>query len=188
MKQVASSDKYKNKIITIPNILSFFRLCLLPVIALFYINNELLLAGITVLVSGVTDVVDGFIARTFNMISDVGKVLDPVADKLTQAVILILLATNFPLMLIPIALLIIKESFMLISGAVVVKKTGIVFGAEWHGKAATFLVTLTMVLHLFWPKITSAISTAVIILASAMILISLILYAVRNIKAIKKQL
>ncbi len=182
MEQVAACDKYKNKIFTIPNILSMVRLCLIPVILWLYLGKQdYLLTGIVVVISGLTDVVDGTIARKFNMISDVGKVLDPIADKSTQIVVLILLALDHPIMLLPIILTLIKEAFMAISGYLVVKRCNIVLGANWHGKAATFLLTATMALHLVWHDINSVVSNILVVLCSALILLSLVLYAKRNI-------
>ena len=178
-------DRYKKKIITIPNILSFFRICLIPLIVWIYLGKQdYIAAGFALLVSGLTDIVDGYIARTYNMISDVGKVLDPIADKATQAVMLLCLLSSFPLMWIPIGALIVKESFMAISGYIVIRKTGIVLGANWHGKAATVLLTACMALHLFWHSINTVVSLIAILAATAMILLSLALYAVRNIKYI----
>ena len=178
--EVAAMDKYKKKIITIPNILSFFRLCLIPVIIWFYLGDEYLLAGIFVIISGITDIVDGYIARTFHMISDVGKVLDPIADKATQGVVMILLATSFPLMLIPIIITIIKEAFMGISGYLIIKKRNIVLGANWYGKLATVLISTMMALHLFWHNINPTLSLITIIISSIAIILALVLYAIRN--------
>ena len=177
----AVADKYKNKIITIPNIMSFFRICLIPVIVwLYLIRQDYLLSGVFVIISGITDIADGFIARRFNMISDLGKVLDPIADKSTQAVVMILLALSFPLMLLPIILGLIKELFMAISGYMIIKKCGVVLGASWHGKAATVTLTVTMALHLVWHSIYPALSSSLILLCSALIVLSLSLYAKRN--------
>ncbi len=182
MNSAVETDKYKNKIITIPNILSFIRILLIPVIVWLYLAEEnYIAAGIVLLVSGLTDIVDGFIARTFNMISDIGKVLDPFADKATQGVTLLCLIARFPLMWIPIIFLLIKESFMALSGFLVVRRCEIVLGANWHGKAATTLLTATMALHLFWYNIPAAVSHITIILSSAMIILSLVLYAIRNV-------
>lgn len=181
MQQTVAADKYKKKIITIPNIMSFFRICLIPVIVWLYLGKQdYPLAGIFVIISGLTDIADGFIARRFGMISDLGKVLDPIADKATQAAVMILLALTFPLMLLPIILGIIKELFMAISGYMIIRKCGVVLGASWHGKAATVLLSSTMALHLVWYSITPTVSTVLIILCSVMILISLALYAKRN--------
>ncbi len=181
MDSSAACDKYKKKIITIPNILSMVRICLIPVIVWLFLGKEnYLLTGIFVLISGLTDVVDGMIARRFNMISDVGKVLDPIADKATQAVVIILLAIRFPLMLIPLAIGIVKEIFMAISGYMIVKKCDVVLGANWHGKLATVVLTATMALHLVWYNIDPTVSLIMILLSAAFIALSLTLYAIRN--------
>ena len=181
MKKTLEKSKYQNKILTIPNVLSAFRISLIPIIACLYlINKNYMLTGILVLFSGLTDVVDGWIARRFNMISDLGKILDPVADKSTQIVVAMLLATRFRLMLLPLIVGVIKEIFMAVSGYLVVKKCGVVLGAEWHGKLATVILTLTMALHLLWYEITPEFSTATIVLSSVAIVLSLVLYAIRN--------
>ena len=181
MEQVAT-DKYKKKIITIPNLLSLVRICLIPLIIwLFAVKEDYLLTGITVIFSGLTDVVDGFIARRFNMISDLGKVLDPFADKATQLTVIVLLIIRFPLMVLPLGIGVIKEIFMAISGYMVVKKCDVVLSAEWHGKLATVILTVAMALHLIWSEIPKAVSATLIIISALSIALSLVLYAKRNI-------
>ena len=77
-------NKYQKKILTIPNILSIFRICLIPFTAYLYVcKKEYLLTLWMLILSGITDIIDGSIARSFNMIIDFGKILDPIADKLT---------------------------------------------------------------------------------------------------------
>ena len=181
MEGSTACDRYKKKIFTIPNVLSMVRICLIPIIVWLYLGKkDYLLTGIFVVISGLTDVVDGWIARTFHMISDVGKVLDPIADKATQAVVILLLTIRFPLMLIPLSVGLVKELFMAISGYMIVKKCNIVLGANWHGKAATVVLTATMALHLVWYSITPIVSLVMICISTAMILLSLVLYAIRN--------
>ncbi len=88
-------DKGK-QILTIPNLLSVFRILLIPLIVWLYCGKQdYLLAAWVLLLSGVTDIADGFIARRFRMVSDLGKVLDPIADKLTQTAALVCLLTRF---------------------------------------------------------------------------------------------
>lgn len=186
MEQKTDTPKADTKIFTIPNILSFFRLCLIPLIIWLYCaEHNYLWAGNVLILSGLTDLVDGFIARKFNMVSDLGKVLDPVADKLTQAAMLVCLLLRFPLMILPLVLLLIKETFMGISGFLVIKKTGRVYGAKWHGKIATCLLYATMILHVFWNEITPVVSAVSIIACAVMILVSLVLYGSQNIKALQ---
>lgn len=187
MEQKTDTPKAEAKIFTIPNVLSFFRLCLIPLIIWLYcVEHNYLWSGNVLILSGLTDLVDGFIARKFHMVSDLGKILDPVADKLTQAAMLICLLLRFPLMILPLVLLLIKETFMGITGFLVIKKNGSVYGAKWHGKIATCLLYATMILHVFWDAITPAVSAASIIACAVMILVSLALYGSQNIRALKR--
>lgn len=176
-----------SKIITIPNLLSLFRVCLIPVIVWLYVEDQFLLAGCVLVLSGITDIVDGFIARRFHMVSDLGKVLDPIADKLTQAVMLVCLLIRFPLMVLPLVFLITKETCMMVTGALVIKKTGIVPGAVWHGKAATILLYAAMLFHIFWFDMPMFVSAALVSACTMMIGISFILYMVRNIKLLRDE-
>lgn len=176
----------KTKIWTIPNLLSFMRIALVPLIVWSYLNLEDgVLAGCLLVLSGATDIADGIIARRFNMISDLGKVLDPVADKLTQGAMLICLVALFPKMLLPLILLAVKELFGAISGLMVIRKTGNVYGAKWYGKAATVLLYAAMLLHVFWRGLPAGLSDACIYICSAMIAVSLCCYAVRNIQLMR---
>ena len=182
-----TQSRYQKKIFTIPNILSFFRLCLIPIIIWLYLGKkDYTMAGLLVIFSGFTDIVDGFIARKFNMISDVGKVLDPFADKLTQFVVVILLATRFPLMWTTVAISAVKETFNTISGYLIIKKCNVVLGAEWYGKLATVVLTAMITLHLLWPNPAPTISTVSIIIASAAVLMATALYMRRNLEHLVK--
>ncbi len=177
----------KDRIWTVPNLLSFVRIALVPGIVWSYLNLEDgVLSGILIVVSGLTDIADGIIARKFNLISDLGKALDPIADKLTQGAVLICLVAVFPRMLLPLILLVIKELFNGISGLMVIRKTGNVYGANWHGKAATVLLYAAMLLHVFWRELPGALSDACVYICSAMIVLSLVGYAVRNIRLMRE--
>ncbi len=180
-------EEERKRIWTVPNVLSFIRLALIPIICLFYCvkHDGLLAAGVLVL-SGLTDVVDGFIARHFNMVSDLGKALDPVADKLTQGVVLLCLVGQHPHILVIVALLLVKE---VITGAVnlhVAKKTGIVNSAEWHGKATTVVLFANIFLHLAWYDIDMTVSYAVSAACVLVMLISFTLYGIKNKQLLKK--
>ena len=176
-------DKYKHKIITIPNVLSFFRLLLIPVIVWLYIvkKDPLWTTGILVL-SGVTDVVDGIIARKCNMISDFGKAFDPVADKLTQIAMLFCLVSRFKWMLLPLCVMVIKEVTAGILGLLVIRKTGKVDGAVWHGKATTVSLYSMMIIHLIWYNIPGVISGILIGACTALALLSAFMYTRENVK------
>ncbi len=182
-----NTDNSQSRILTIPNLLSLFRLCLIPVFMWLYcVEKNYLWTGIVLIISGLTDTVDGIIARKFNMISDLGKVLDPIADKVTQAAMLFCLLTRFPLMIAPLALMVVKEFFMGVTGLMVIQKTGKVFGADWHGKVNTWLLYAMMILHVFWYNIPDIVSKVLIGICVVMMLISLVLYGRHNLKALRE--
>lgn len=176
-------DKYKHKIITIPNVLSFFRLLLIPVIMWLYIvKKDPVWTTVILVLSGVTDVVDGIIARKCNMISDFGKAFDPVADKLTQIAMLFCLVSRFKWMLLPLCVMVIKEVTAGILGLLVIRKTGKVEGAVWHGKATTVSLYSMMIIHLIWFNIPSVVSGILIGACTALALLSAFMYTRENAK------
>ena len=179
-------SEVKNQICTIPNLLSLFRICLVPLFVWLYcVKQEFLWTGGILLLSGITDLVDGWVARRFHMISDVGKILDPVADKLTQGAMLFCLISRFPLMLAALILLIVKELFTGAMGLLVIRRTGQVFGSRWHGKAATCLLYAMMICHVVWPNIPVGLSSFTILSCIGMMMLSLILYGVQNVGALR---
>ena len=183
-----STNTYQKKIITIPNILSFFRLCLIPVIVWLYtVKQDHFLTLIILVLSGVTDIVDGIIARKCNMISDFGKAFDPVADKLTQMAMLFCLVSRFPYMMIPFVLLVVKEVFTGITALITIKRTNTVKGAVWHGKLTTVALYSMMAIHLLWYNIPRAVSLILVGICIGIMLMSFILYTIQNIKAIKNK-
>lgn len=132
--------KQNEKIMTIPNILSFVRIILVPVFLVFYFKLEkqgALIATIILALSAFTDVIDGFIARKFNMISNFGKMLDPIADKLTQASVVIAISikhTEF----VPLMALIVFKEFLMFLGSINLVNSGLrPAEAKWFGKLGT---------------------------------------------------
>ena len=181
------SGKNAGKIFTIPNLLSILRICMIPLfIWLYCAKHDCQLTALILLLSGLTDVMDGYIARRFHMVSDLGKVLDPLADKLTQAAMLFCLLTQFPMMIIPLCLLLLKEISTGIATLTVIQKTGRIKGAKWHGKVTTCFLYGMMLLHLFWPTIPFFVSTFTISLCVVMMLISYVLYIRQNIYDFKE--
>lgn len=181
MQQEQQTGRRSHAILTIPNLLSLFRLCLIPLIIRACLNrNDCLLTAGLVVLSGLTDLADGFIARRCRMVSNLGKVLDPIADKLTQVAVLGCLAFRFPLMLIPLGLLVLKELAAGVMGLLVIRRTGQVYGAEWHGKVSTALLYATMTLHLLWSGIPAGLSNLLIGLCTGMILYSCVRYTCKN--------
>ena len=183
-----STSKYQNKILTIPNILSFFRLCLIPVIVWLYVGKQDYLWTLLILMlSGATDIVDGIIARKYNMISNFGKAFDPIADKLTQMAMLFCLVSRFKYMTVPLVLLVIKEVVTGITSLVSIKRTGTVKGAVWHGKLTTVSLYSMMAIHIVWFNIPHAISLILVGVCIGIMLMSFIMYSIQNIKAIKNK-
>ena len=136
------------KFITIPNIISFFRILLIPLFAIVYfkdeIENHYLWSFIIIVLSGLSDIVDGFIARKFHMVSDLGKVLDPIADKLTQAVVLLCIVINHLVVLPMFVVLFIKELLTLFAAIHILTNGSKPLSARWFGKLSTVVIFISM--------------------------------------------
>lgn len=177
----------KKDVLTIPNMMSMFRIVLIPVMIAAYTKYHHVVATILLLiVSGISDIADGWVARKFDMMSDFGKVLDPIADKLTQLALMLCLVFGRPHMWYLVILLVVRETIMFFGGLFSFYRTGEVGGAEWHGKAATCVIYATMVLHIVWIDIPDGISDILLIACFAMMALSLVLYSIRNIKMIRQ--
>ena len=178
----------RKQLFTIPNLLSFLRLCMIPLIIWLYCaQKNYVLTAVVLVLSGLTDTIDGFIARRFNMVTDLGKALDPIADKLTQASVMFCLLTRFQMMLVPLLLLIFKEVCSGIMSLFVIKKTGKVCGADWHGKVCAWLLYAMMFLHIVWFDIPREWSTVLISICVIMMTVSFGLYMIRNYKMLTKE-
>lgn len=143
----------ENAIFTIPNILSMVRMLFLPVYAYLYVWREAyLLSAVLLAVSMITDAIDGIVARKFNMISTLGKVLDPIADKLTQACVFFCLSFRWWAQLkYVVIVLVLKESFMLVMGIINLKKGRMLDGALKAGKLCTTVLFVSMGLLVILP-------------------------------------
>lgn len=167
----------KDQILTIPNLLSIVRLLLIPLIVWLYVaKKEYNWAVAVILLSGATDIVDGFIARHFNMVSDFGKILDPVADKLTQAALIICLTVKHKLMFVLIALFAVKEIIMGTMGFLAIKKKDSVNSAKWYGKANTVILYAVMTVLILFPGMSDVLANTLITICGGVMLMSLALY------------
>ena len=136
----------------IPNILTILRFLLIPIIIILAIQNNYIGVIIVLTISGITDVLDGFIARKFNFITDFGKLMDPLADKATQMAILVTFALKAVIPLWIIVIVILKEFFM-IAGASFLYGKELVVSSKWYGKLTTVLFYLAIVCSmgiLYW--------------------------------------
>lgn len=150
---------WKKEIFTIPNILSFFRLALIPLYVTIYLNArdaaDYYLAATILAVSCLTDLIDGQIARRCNMISTVGKVLDPFADKVTQFTLVICLSIKHPILWTLVILIFVKEIFQLIAGIIRFRKGKMLKGAQITGKICTTVLFISLILLVMLPNIGS---------------------------------
>lgn len=150
---------WKKEIFTIPNLLSLFRLLLIPVYMTIYLNaaqtKDYIAAAIILAVSCLTDMVDGKIARKYNMISTIGKVLDPIADKVTQFTLIICLSIKYPILWHLVVLFVIKESFQFFAGLVTFRKGRMLTGALITGKICTAVLFVSLTMMILLPNITS---------------------------------
>lgn len=149
------TNNWKKEILTIPNLLSLFRLALIPVYMVIYLNatdpSHYFLSAAILAVSCLTDLIDGKIARKFNMISNVGKVLDPVADKATQFTLIVCLAIRYPFLWYLVAFFVIKESFQLIAMGVTLHKGKMLDGALMSGKICTTVLFISLIILVMLP-------------------------------------
>lgn len=133
---------------TIPNWLCFIRIALIPVFSVMFIKGMYVPAFITMIVAAVTDLFDGKIARKFNMVSNLGKILDPIADKLSQIAIVIILIVKFwdGYLKYILFLFIVKELIMVFGGALLLAKGLRPVAAEMWGKVATTVFYVFMII------------------------------------------
>ena len=167
----------KEQVLTIPNLLTLLRIVLLPFIIWSYVGlHNLTLTIVLLAISALSDVLDGAIARKFNMVSDLGKALDPVADKLTQVSLVLCLAFSHPLMWYLRALCVVRETTMLVLGLITMKRTNGVFCAKWYGKLSTVMLYATGLALLVFPKMPGWLSTLLIVLCMVCVFLALVLY------------
>lgn len=168
------------EIFSIPNIMGYFRMVLIPVFCYLFFTAEtdrdyLVAAGI-VLVSTVTDFLDGLVARKCNMITELGKFIDPLADKLTHAALAVCLAYRYPLMLLIVGIMLIKEGFMAVMGIIKLKDGKKLDGAKWFGKICTATLFLVMCILLLFPSMPIQIVNTLILFCAAVMVFTLIMY------------
>ena len=170
----------KQDLFTIPNMICYLRIILIPVFCYMYLTAETdrdyLWATLVILFSSFTDLFDGMIARKFNQVTELGKVLDPVADKLTHAALAICLAVRYPLMWALIALMAVKEGYMAIMGIRFLKHDKMLDGAMWFGKVCTATLFAGLVALFFFNRISLLGANIIISIMMVMMLITLLLY------------
>lgn len=188
MSELKNSE---DRIFTIPNILSMFRIVLIVPMIIFFINYNYIGAIACIVVSGLSDMLDGMIARKFNQISKLGKILDPIADKLTLVAVIICIGLLIPSVRLIVIILAAKDILMLLGGAYLIHRGITPPAAKWYGKAATviFYLSVTAVVALEVTKIATQFSVLVTILlaiTAAAMLFSLIMYGTLFVQLLKE--
>lgn len=171
---------WKKEVFTIPNMLSLFRLFLIPVYVVIYMNatemREYFIAGSILAVSCLTDMIDGKIARHFNMISTLGKILDPIADKVTQFTLTLCLSIKYPILRFVLGLFIIKEGFQGIVGLINLQKGKMLPGALFSGKVCTTILFLSLIILVLMPNLKQEIVNTIAIIDTAFLSLAFISY------------
>ena len=176
MDHIIKSRLTRRDILTIPNLLSLIRILLIPLIIVLYMSGRVIASVVVVVLSVITDIADGKIARKFNMISDFGKFLDPVADKLTQAALAVCLFSSYPIMIGIFILMAAKEGLQFFWGLKALKATDRIDGANWYGKACTVTLYVVMILLFLFPGIPAPLAYLLICLCAVMLVLSMVAY------------
>lgn len=181
----------KKEIFSIPNILTYIRMLLIPVFVYLFIHageyKDYYLVGLIIFLSGLTDLFDGFIARKFNQITELGKMIDPLADKLTQLAIVLCLLFRYPYMWILVTFFVIKELFLGINGLILLKQGKKLDGAKWFGKLSTAVFYIAMGILITFPRLDPAITMSLMIVTGLFLFISFLMYIPEFIKLYRKK-
>ena len=168
------------EIFSIPNIIGYFRILMLPVFLYIYYHAdstaEYMGAFVLLAVIFLSDMLDGYIARKYNMITNIGKILDPVADKLVQGTITIAVMFRHSLMKVFFGVFLCKEIYMAVMGVYLLKVKSSLNGAQWYGKACTAIVDVCILLLLFMPKLSETISNTIIAVMIALEIFTVVKY------------
>lgn len=177
---------WKKEILTIPNLLSLFRLVLIPVYVVIYLNarenTDYYIAAGILAVSCLTDLIDGKIARHFNMISTVGKILDPLADKATQFTLILCLSLKYPILWYLVGLFVVKESFQLIAGGINLRRGKMLKGALISGKICTTILFISLIVMIMIPNLPDIVINIMAIVDVLFMLISFFDYLITYFK------
>jgi len=171
---------WKKEILTIPNLLSLFRLVLIPVYVTIYLNatttKEYFLAGSILAVSCLTDMIDGQIARRYNMISNVGKLLDPLADKATQFTLTLCLSLKYPILHPVLAMFLAKEIFQLIAFIIHFRRGKALPGSIFAGRLCTTVLFVSLIAMVLFPDMNPVMVDAIAVTDTVFLGIAFVSY------------
>ncbi len=179
------------KNLTIPNLLSLLRIVVIFPLIVYFLDENYIIAGVMLLISGISDMFDGMIARKFNQVTQLGKMLDPVADKLTLIAVVICINILYPDVFLFVIVLFSKELIMLFGGIVLLKMKIKPPAARWYGKVSTVIfyvsITTIVLLKAIWGIKNNLITFILLGITSASMIFSLIKYAILFFKIIKEE-
>ncbi len=148
---------------------------MVPVFGYFFLKGEYLLAVVMFLTASLTDILDGYIARKYGMITSWGKLADPLADKMMQLTALVLLTIRDKIPGAILAIFMIKEALMVIGGILLYKKEKFVVSSNWYGKLATVIFHFAIIMLIF----DAPYGIVYILVALAATLFAFIMYFIR---------
>ena len=170
----------RKEIFSIPNLMGYFRILMIPVFSWMYLTastrEDVYRAAAVVFISSVTDLLDGWVARRFHMVTELGKFVDPLADKLTHGALALCLAFKYPLMWALAALLAVKEGYMAVMGLILLKRGKKLDGAMWFGKVCTALLFVGMLVLFLWYGMPEAAANGLILFMMAVMAAALLMY------------
>ncbi|NMB95690.1 MAG: CDP-alcohol phosphatidyltransferase family protein [Clostridiaceae bacterium] len=162
----------------IPNALTILRFLMIPLFGYFVFNKQYLIAVIIYSIAALTDMLDGFFARKYNMITSWGKVADPVADKLMQLTAVIILNTQGKIPTILAVAAMLKDVVIGIGSYLLYRQNNLIAQANWYGKLTTVILYFTIVTVLF----SLPFSDIFVIISLLSVLFSLLMYALKFIR------
>ena len=168
----------KEDLINIPNVLCYIRILLVPVFIVLFLKELYWQSALVIVVASATDIVDGWIARHFNMITDWGKFIDPLADKLMQFAMLIMAIFKNPWVSILVGIFALKEAIMLGVGLYIYHKGNNLNGAMWCGKLSTVVLDASLFLIILLPNkyINDGFVFILIAISATFLILSFIIY------------
>lgn len=177
----------RKEIFSIPNILCYIRFVLVGWFLYLYMQGNYIASALVIALGGITDCLDGQIARRCNMITQLGKVIDPLADKVMQFAIALALASRYPLMVMLLILFVVKEVFQGVCCLIGLKKQRKLDGALWFGKVSTAVFYVLMVFLIAFVDLPIVVANTCIIITYVCLGFAFIMYAITFYRMLKEQ-
>ena len=178
-------EKYKNQMKNVPNILSGFRLALIPAFAMLFLTGQRELSGIMFMLAACTDALDGYIARKYDAISKLGRILDPVADKLMQFVALLCLAYAGAIPYWFAGIYMLKELVILCGGIKLFNAVADVMPSKILGKIAAVMFYMSITAIIFFKNMSLPIRYTLLTICLTLTLAAMVDYILSYSKYLK---